>query len=227
VKARNLLHVLLVAIATSALAGTAPDAIASCSPGITFQDAFYQHAETKKGLAQGANLHGGVLPGCDDVVVLGPDGQRLDSPPPDVPVELQRIRGVSPKLAVTRPDQPGVFLAPGTFPELPGHPLHKALFGSRSMPDAMRDRTCGPPHRVRGVLPFTPGAIGRITVATPSGVQVDVLVDAGTRFRGARRIAGQPSVAKGDALTVVGRRCADTYERPLVATRIRVRPVNR
>ena len=46
------------------------------------------------------------------------EGQRLDAPEPDVPVELQRIRGVSPKLAVARPGQPGVFLAPGTFPQV-------------------------------------------------------------------------------------------------------------
>ena len=210
-------------IAASALAG-APGAVASCTPGVKLAGAFYQHAETRDGVAQGATLGGGVLPGCDDTVVLGPQGQRLDAPEPDVPVELQRIRGVSPKLAVARPGQPGVFLAPGTFPQLPGHPLHRVLYGSRTAPDAMRDRTCGPPHRVTGYLPYTPAAGGGMTLRTATGIDVPVVIDARTRVRGARRAAGQPIVAGGDALAVVGRRCSDPYERPLVAMRVRVRP---
>ena len=223
-KARNVLLVATATIAASALAGPPDTALGSCAPGVNFDEAFYQHAETRKGVARGAGLHGGVLPGCDDTVVLGPQGQRLDHPEPDVPVELRRIRGVSPRLAVAIPGQPGVFLAPGTFPELPGHPLHKALYGPRDAPDATMDRDCGPPHRVTGYLPFTPGPGGLMTLRTAEGLDVPVVVDANTRFRGARRVARQPVVSGGDALAVVGRRCADTFERPLVARRIRVRP---
>lgn len=223
-KARNLLLVTTATIAASALGGVPGEALGSCARGVNFGDAFYQHAETRKGVAQGASLHGGVVPGCDDTVVLGPRGERLDAPAPDVPVELQRIRGVSAKLAVVLPGQPGVFLAPGTFPELPGHPLHKALYGSRTAPDAMADRDCGPPHRVTGYLPYTPGPGGHMTLRTADGIDVPVAVDANTRFRGARRMARQPVVSGGDALAVVGRRCADAFARPLVAQRIRVRP---
>lgn len=218
---------LLVAAATAAaatVAGAPGAAMASCTPGVKFDDAFYQLAETRKSLANGPALRGGVIPGCDDTVVLGPQGQRLDAPEPDVPVELQRIRGVSPKLAVVRPGRPGVFLAPGTFPELPGHPLHRTLYGPRDVPDATRDRACGPPHRVTGFLPYTPGPGRPVTLRTAEGIDVTVVVDARTRFRGARLRAGQPVVAGGDALAVVGRRCSDPHERPLVAMRIRVRP---
>lgn len=211
-------------IAASAFAGAPGPALASCAAGVSFGDAFYQHAETRRGVAQGAVLDGGVVPGCDDTVVLGPQGQRLDPPEPDVPVALQRIRGVSARLAVVLPGQPGVFLAPGTFPELPGHPLHASLYGPRGAPRAMKGRDCGPPHRVTGYLPFTPGAGSVMTLRTADGVDVPVVVDARTRLRGARRVARQPVVAGGDALAVVGRRCADSFERPLVAQRIRVHP---
>lgn len=223
-KARNLILVTTATIAASALAGAPGEALASCAAGVNFGDAFYQHAETRKGVAKGAGLHGGVVPGCDDTVVLGPQGERLDPPEPDVPVELQRIRGVSAKLAVVRPGQPGVFLAPGTFPELPGHPLHKALYGPRTAPDATTDRACGARHRVSGYLPYTPGAGGPMTLRTAEGLDVPIVVDAHTRFRGARRVARQPVVTGGDALAVVGRRCADAFAQPLVARRIRVRP---
>ena len=223
-KARLPLLVATATIAVSAIHGASGTAVASCAAGVSFHDAFYQHRPAHNGVAQGAALNGGVLPGCNDTVVLGPDGQRLGVPEPDVPVELQRIRGVSPKLAVARPGQPGVFLAPGTFPQLPRHPLHGTLYGSRRAPDAMKDRVCGAPHRVTGFLPYTPGAGSTMTLRTAQGIDVPVVIDAGTRIRGARRVAGQPTVAGGDALSVVGRRCADTYERPLVAQRVRVRP---
>ena len=223
-KARLPLLVATATIAASAALGATGSAVASCTAGVNFHGAFYQYAETRNGIAQGAALDGGIMPGCDDTVVLGPEGQRLDQPEPDVPIELQRIRGVSPKLAVVRPGQPGVFLAPGTFPELPRHPLHGALYGSRAAPDAMRDRDCGPPHRVTGFLPYTPGAGSAMTLRTAAGTDVPVVVEARTRLRGARRVAGQPTVGGGDALAVIGRRCADAYDRPLVAMRIRVRP---
>ena len=223
-KTRLVLSLSLAALTAAGLAGAAGDAGASCAAGVSFDGVFYTQTQTRDGVARGASVQGGVQPGCDDVVVLGPDGQRLDEPEPDVPVELLRIRGVSTKLAVTRPDQPGVFLAPGTFPQLPRHPLHTALHGSRRAPDATEDRSCGPRTRHRGVLLATPPAGGEIALTTSAGLDLPVIVDARTRFRGARRVAGQPVVAAGDALTVTGRRCAGPYEAPLVALRIRVRP---
>ena len=223
-KARVHLSLAIIAVAVLALSGAPPQAGASCTFGVSFKDAFYTHAETRKGVARGAGLNGGVRPGCDDTVVLGPDGQRLDEPEPDVPVVLQRVRGVSAKLAVSQPGVPGVYLAPGTFPQLPRHPLHKALHGARRMPDETKDRVCGPAYRVRGVLRVTPLAGGPLSLTTREGLDVTVLVDAGTRLRGARRVADQPVVAGGDDLTVTGRSCADAYEAPVVAQRIRVRP---
>ena len=223
-KARLPLLAATATIAAATLAGAPGPAVASCTAGVSFKDVFYEHAETRNTVARGSGLPGGVVPGCDDTVVLGPQGQRLDPPEPDTPVELQRIRGVPARLAVVRPGQPGVFLAPGTFPELPGHPLHKALYGSRDAPAATKDRVCGPPHRVTGYLPFTPAAGSAMTLRTAEGLDVPVVVDARTRFRGAQRVARQPVVSGGDALAVVGRRCADAFERPLVAQRIRVRP---
>ena len=199
-------------------------AAASCSAGVRFHEAFYSYAETRDRVARGATLRGGVRPGCDDTIVLGPDGQRLDEPPRATPVELRRLRGVPARLAVSQAGLPGVFLAPGTFPQLPRHPLHRALYRSRRAPDETQRRTCGPPHVVRGALSVVPFAGSWMTIETAAGTAVPVVADAGTRIRRARSIAAQPVLGAGDALRVVGRRCAGDGEQPLVALRIRVTP---
>lgn len=215
---------LLVLAALTAVSALAPpEAPASCAAGVRFHDAFYTHAATRSTVATGSRLHGGLVPGCNDTVVLGPDGRRLDAAEPDRPAKLRRLRGIPARLAVAQHGTPGVFVAPGTFPALRDHPLHGALHGSRSVPDARRGRRCGPAHVVTGTVPSTPLAGGRLTVRTAAGTSVSLTVDAATRFRRGRRVAGQPVVARGDTLRIVGQRCDDGAERPLVVLRARVR----
>jgi hypothetical protein len=198
------------------------DAAASCVAAIKFDGALYVHAPTQAPVVTDVAVPGGVVPGCDDTVVLGPNGEPLGEPEPDLPIDLRRVRGVPVALAVAQPGLSGVFLAPGTLPELPGHPLHRQLYGSRSEPNARRGGACGPRHVVRVSLPETPAQGSWMSAVTAAGTDVPVTVDSGTVVRGARKLAGHPVLRQGDRLRIVGQRCGEPGTRPLVARRLRV-----
>jgi hypothetical protein len=106
----------------------APDAGAVCAEAVRWGGTTYLGlGPTKRPLALGGYLAGGVLPGCRD---------HFPSPPVhDTPVRLRSIAGVGPRVALVRADRPDrIFLAPGLLPALPDFPLHDAIYGSRSRP---------------------------------------------------------------------------------------------
>jgi hypothetical protein len=135
-----------------------------------------------------------------------------------------RIAGVDPALAVRAGDDAGaaLWLAVGFYPQLPIHPLHRALYGA-------------------GDRPFRAGDFGRCTFrGTISAVARDlevrrdattarVIIDAGTTITGAPTVAGQPRMSTGANVTIQGRRCAPIHDpglpggewRKLTAVRIR------
>jgi hypothetical protein len=116
-------------VTTVAVAATHPgSAPASCAEAVRWGGTTYLGVgPSKRTLALGVLLSGGVEPGCRDTI---------PSPPVvDRPVRLRTIAGVSARVALVRADRPNrIFLAPGFLPQLRDFPLHDAIYGSRSKP---------------------------------------------------------------------------------------------
>jgi hypothetical protein len=123
--------VALSALAVTAVAVTAihpSSARASCAEAVWWGGTTYLGVGvSKRVLALGPIVSGGVEPGCRDTIP-GPPVQ-------DTPVRLRTIAGISARVALVRADRPSrIFLAPGFLPQLPDFPLHDAIFGSRTKP---------------------------------------------------------------------------------------------
>jgi hypothetical protein len=140
----------------------------------------------------GSVLGRGVVPSCtadDD----------------DQPVTIRRVVNVPPALAVAREGVPGknsVYLAPGFFPILADHPLHRLLV--RRARGLVRPRRCFARFRLTGTVQRTP-----INNSVPLRVgrrELSIQVVAGTEIIGFRR-AGYPYLQRRDLVDVRGRRC--------------------
>lgn len=108
------LSLLLAVIGALALA---PSASASWSASVKRNGDVYLGMSLRGTLPLGAALAGGMAPACDDVIVIGPEGKRMNPRPSDEPTELSAIAGVPAALAVVRPQDPRTaYLAPGTLP---------------------------------------------------------------------------------------------------------------
>jgi hypothetical protein len=149
-----------------------------------------------------AKLTGGRVPGCAD---------HEGAATRDQPVELRRAAGISPAVAVyARAPFPGVYLNAGSFAELPGHPLHTAIYGSAKKPVW---KLRGPVCAVRGTV----ADVGLGMRVRTAGHKVRVVhVDVRTRIAGFRR-GGAPVLRPGDRVFVAGR-CA---RQDVLAQRIR------
>ncbi len=213
---------LLIAIFTLAGLAAAPGASASCVAGFEFGGAFYTPAALQSDVRMGPAVAGGILPGCDDHIVMGPNGERINPVPPDVPIALRAISGVPTVLALARPEEPrAAYLAPGSLPQLPSHPLHKAIYGRRR-PVSARRADCLAPRTVSAVVTGSQSGTGPLAVQTPGGRTIGVAVERGTRVRGARRAGGHPYLRPGDRVSITGPRCGSGWSSVLVADRIRV-----
>ena len=112
-----------------------------------------------------------------------------------------------------------VYVRRGTFPQLPDHPAHRVIHGSRRAPDARAGLLCGRPRSISGRV--------RDEVTSGAGLVVGsttVTVDARTRVSGGRRIAGQPEARRGDGATATVRTCRAGGFGRVVATRLALRP---
>jgi hypothetical protein len=153
---------------------------------------------------RGARLGEGEVPPCHDG---GASDERAQ------PVEVWRVRGVAPRLAVAQEDG-SLSLAPGYFVALPSHPLHDRFYESAREPAKPGDgRRC----RVSGRV-LAPTSSQLATIRTARGRELDVVIDARTRFDGLRR-AGHPHLDEGQAIHVEARRC-----RPRHVTAMRISP---
>jgi hypothetical protein len=94
----------LVALAVlGACAALAAPAGASCAPAVRWHGTLYLAApEGLQAPRAGRALRGGVIPGCNDVVVEI-DGGGQAPREPDRPVRLRRVRGIAPAVAVRGP----------------------------------------------------------------------------------------------------------------------------
>jgi hypothetical protein len=151
----------------------------------------------------GSVLGRGVLPACtadDD----------------DQPVTIRRVAHVPPALAVAREGVPGknsVYLAPGFFPVLADHPLHRLLV--RRARGLERPRRCSGRYRVTGTVLRTP--INNGVPLRVGSSELSVQIVTGTEIIGFRR-AGYPYLQRRDLVDVRGRRCdLGGFERVYVA----------
>jgi Family of unknown function (DUF6281) len=110
----------------------------SCEEAVEWNGERYVSVTTTHGgPGRGARLGEGEIPDCSAGGRCAPPGEA---------VTIFRVAGIDPGVAVAAPD--GVFLAPGTFPALPDHPLHEAVFGSPASPSYREP--CGTPFRFSG-----------------------------------------------------------------------------
>jgi hypothetical protein len=102
-----------------------------CVAPLMWNDVTYWSAgELEEALAVGKRLGRGVVR-C-----------RGEGAPPGRDVNVLRIDGVSPSVAVAIEGEPYAWLAPGYLPESPGHPLHGAIYGSPETPNAEAGFRC-------------------------------------------------------------------------------------
>jgi len=158
--------------------------------------------------ARGARLGEGELPDCTAGGRCAPPGET---------VAVFRLAGIDPAIAVTTRDD--LYLAPGTFPALPDHPLHDALFGSPASP-SYREH-CREPFRFSGeatqagfILRVDPDEPAPDELASDDG-QVWVELDARSVVEGFDR-NGIVTVDAGARVDVTARLCEGELAGPLV-----------
>jgi hypothetical protein len=166
----------------------------SCAAAVRWNQTVY--LGSSRTTAPGGLLGEGVIPAC----TRGDEDQRAT---------IRRLPNVPPALAVTREEPPGtnrVYFAPGFFPVLDDHPLHRRV---------VRPHGCSRSFRIAGTVLRTPS-----TSAVPlrvSGRELSPVVVTNTEIIGFRR-AGYPYLQRRDLVEVRGRRCdLPDYHRAFVA----------
>lgn len=151
--------------------------------------------------------------------------------PASTGVEVLRLAGISPEVAVGVLNGGSQFyLAPGYFPQLPSHPLHRAIYGPQpGRPDEKRGFSCGPRFLLKGKLasPAAWGALFLVEVDASEhdvgrydeGGGVPIFVYSGTEFTGVER-NGLPFVEEDDRIAIEARECLGGEARKLVAERL-------
>jgi hypothetical protein len=162
----------------------------SCAAAVRWNQTLYFGHALKA--ARGGVLGRGVVPACEA------DGE-------DQRVTIRRVANVPAALAVALdgvPGPAGTYLAPGFFPILADHPLHRAL--ERQAGSLPRPRGCSARFRLAGTVLRTPLTDG-VSLAS-AGRKLSVTVVPNTRIVGFRR-AGYAYLQRRDLVEVVGRRC--------------------
>jgi hypothetical protein len=163
----------------------------SCVAAVRWNQTLYFGLAMK--VTHGSVLGRGVVPACT-------------ADHDDQPVTIRRVANVPPALAVAREGEPSgmsrVYLAPGFFPILADHPLHRLLV--RRARGLERPRRCGGRFRLTGTVQRTP--INNGVPLRVGGRELSVQVVAGTEIIGFRR-AGYPYLQRRDLVDVRGRRC--------------------
>jgi hypothetical protein len=126
-------------------------------------------------LRQGDRLEGGVAPACCDTPGSCDGGDK------GAPLELWTIEGVDPSVALMGAGLVGdpsgerpYFIAAGTLPQLPSHPLHEAIFGSPDLPDERSESICSGVATVDAEVAETPtGSSVSVRPQFPAGVTLD------------------------------------------------------
>jgi hypothetical protein len=204
----------LAAVAVGAMDGGT--ARAACASTLTWRATTYTGWATRSPATLGERLGRGVVPACRDAIVIRPSGPDGGRPVRPRLVALRAIAGVDPAVAVAVDGDPRTaYLAPGYFPQLPGHPLHAAIYGSADRPLETLGRRCTSVAAFAGrALGSDPGAL---VARSPNGRRTTVLLDVRTRVRGPGR-RGLPHVAAGERVRITAVRCgADLVAREVAA----------
>jgi hypothetical protein len=205
-------------LATAAVGATivAPAASSSCAEAVEWQGIRYEGmgGTLRAPVAFGERLGEGAIPSCSDEDGIGCRG------PESSPVDVLRLPGIDPAIAVGVPPRgrlSRVYLAPGYFPELPGHPLHDAVY-ERGRPNERLGSRCEAPVELAGTVVRTPTWGGVFAVRFAGDLvrrqfgYTAVFVDAQTRIVGLDR-NGLPYVDAGDRLQARVRECTASGER--------------
>ena len=172
-----------------------------CAVTIRWNDIVYTNAQARFAtLEPGGELSDATIPDCTA-------GGRCA--PPEETMPAFEISGVPPEAAVLVPEYyDGLFVAAGTFPQLPDHPLHEALFGRPNQPDYRTE--CEPEFGIEGTVDQVDPL--RIDVRR-SEVELDeeedgawLAVDSGTRIEGFDR-EGIATLEPGDEIVVRAQLC--------------------
>jgi hypothetical protein len=181
----------------------------SCGEAVEWEGAQY----VAHGTPYGAPDRGARLGEGEDHCALG----GRCAPPPET-MAVFELEGIDPAVAVGARE--GVYLGPGTFPALPDHPLHEAIFGSPAKPSYREG--CGEPFRFSGEVTLASFNL-RVDVTEPVPEQLERLVDEGqtwveldaeTRVEGFDR-NGVATIDVGDEVVVTGRLCEGELSGPL------------
>lgn len=201
---------LLILAATIVSAVGAAPAHAACALSVKLNGTAY----VASGLTapEGPAVKGGVIPGCNDVIVHDASGRDISPREPDTPVALHRIAGVPARLAVTYNGK--VYLAEGYLPELARHPLHRAWARA-----AARPTSCSKAWHVTATLSVTPTP-GPIPVRTSGGRAAFLQLASDTKVTGLN-LAGYPHLAQGQRIRALVRSCSSPFGgRVLLARRV-------
>lgn len=215
--------VLLIAVVILAGAGCgggeaadegAADSEPDCVARLLWNDVTYHSAGSpKKPLALVERLGKGNVPSC--------------SGEPRPALDVIQIRGVDPAVAVViegEGDPPYAWLAPGYLPESRRHPLHDAIYGSPSEPNAETGFRCEQPRVISVRALNTPAFDSTYlqvaakdealeTFLSAGDVDGIVSLDANTAIAGHER-DGIPFIQAGDEFSLVVRPCVGTAEDP-------------
>jgi hypothetical protein len=138
----------------------------SCAEAVEWNGVVYVSVgQVQEEPEPGAALGEGEIPDCEGGGRCAPAGES---------VEVVRLRGVDPAVAVGARD--GVYLAPGTLPALPDHPLHDAVYGSPTSPSYRR--RCAEPFAFAGEVEQASGSLW-VDLADPAPDQLEELADDG------------------------------------------------
>ncbi len=180
----------------------------SCAVTVRWNDVVYTHATARLAVLEpGGRVSDATIPDCTA-------GGRC-APPEDTMAAFE-ISGVPTHAALFVPDYyDGLFVAAGTFPELPDHPLHEAVYGLPNRPNYRQD--CGAAFDVEGAVNQVDAL--RIDVAS-SEIELEqgdegawLEVDSGTRIHGFDR-DGIATLEPGDELVVRAQVCEGHGEPP-------------
>lgn len=174
----------------------------SCATAVRWNDVVYTGQTYRFAvLERGRRLGEAEVPSCTGGACA----------PPEQTTPVFAIEGVPTAVAIVDTDSStSVYVAPGTFPQLPDHPLHDALYGLPTRPDHRSD--CGLPFELVGSVSGADFNL-RIEVddadgpgAGLEGEETALELDVESRIVGFDR-DGIPTLGPGDRVRVTLRYC--------------------
>ena len=136
--------VIVLAVLLSACGLIVGPASGACAPVVQWNDVVYFAADTDETPRFGPSLGQAIVPPCYDQGESGCSrGEKGEG------IEIFRLPGIDPHIAIGADQQ--AFLAPGFIPAQPSHPLHEAIYGSKTQPNGRSGWHCDD-EPIRGLV---------------------------------------------------------------------------